>query len=150
MIKVRPFQRKDLELDLLPFYKREYLDNWRENLGEKGTYTFTGIYNDEIVGFGGIQLYWEGVGEGWLLLTANAGKFLKSYSFQKDLLILVRTSLGKLIKNFNLWRVQASVRCDNSMAINFAEHLGFTRNALLEKYCPDKKDAYLYSLLKEV
>ena len=132
----------------MPIYMKEYVETWRDNLAVRGDVSFTGIYNNEIIGYGGVQPYWTGVAEGWILLTTTADKYLKTYSFQRDLLILTRTSLEKVMANFKLWRVQVGVRIDNQMAINFVKHLGFNSPVLLKKYCPDKMDAYLYSLIK--
>ncbi len=103
---------------------------------------FTGIFDSEIVGVGGCQVKWEGVGLLWLMLTADCKK---NDVFGIIALHAIRNKMNELIEKNNLWRAEATVRTDFQKAIDMIEFFGFKREGLMEMYCPDKGDAYLYA-----
>lgn len=107
---------------------------------------FTGIFENEIVGVGGCQIKWEGVGLLWLMLTADCRK---NDVFGVIALNAIKDKMDELIKKNGLWRVEATVRTDFPKAIKMVEFFGFKREGLMRKYCPDCKDAYLYSKIME-
>ena len=108
---------------------------------------FTGIFESEIVGVGGVQVKWEGVGLFWLMLTA---KCRKQDMFGIIALHALRDKVDELIEKNNLWRAIAEVRADFPKAIGMIEFFGFERDCLMEYHCPDKGHAYLYSkIIKE-
>ena len=108
--------------------------------------SFTGIFENEIVGVGGCQIKWEGVGLLWLMLTADCRK---SDVFGIIALHAIRNKMNELIEKNNLWRAEATVRIDFPKAIKMIEFFGFQREGLMRMYCPDKGSVYLYSKIME-
>lgn len=106
---------------------------------------YTIIFEDVIVGVGGLQLKWEGVGLLWLMLTANCKK---QGIYGVLALDAIKEKTEHLIKINNLWRAEATVRTDFPQAIKMIEYFGFKRDGLMKKYNPDKTDSYLYSQVK--
>lgn len=103
--------------------------------------TYTVIYEGRIVAVGGLYIRWKGVGLLWLMLTADC----KKHNFYGVLAIdAIKEKMEFLIKKNNLWRAEAVVRVGFDKAIKMIEFLGFRRESTLEKYMPDKTDAYLY------
>ena len=104
--------------------------------------TYTIIFESQIVGVGGLQVKWEGVGLLWLILTADCKKH---GFFGLIALRAIEDKMNYLIERNNLWRAEAAVRTDFPQAIKMIEFLGFQREGLMRQYCPDKADSYLYS-----
>lgn len=103
---------------------------------------FTGIFESEIVGVGGLVIKWEGVGLLWLMLTARCRK---EGVFGIIALHAIRDKMNELIEKNNLWRAEAAVRTDFKRAIQMIEFFGFEREGLMRKYCPDQGDSFLYA-----
>ncbi len=108
--------------------------------------SFTGLFEGEIVGIGGLVIKWEGVGLFWLMLTA---KCRKQDMFGIIALHALRDKISELIEKNNLWRAEATVRIDFPKAIQMLEFFGFQREGLMRMYCPDKGSVYLYSKIME-
>ena len=103
--------------------------------------TYTVLYENRIVAVGGLYVRWEGVGLLWLMLTADC----KKYGFHGVLALdAIKEKTEYLIKKNNLWRAEAIVRVDFEQAIKMIQFFGFHREAMLEKYMPDKTDGYLF------
>ena len=103
---------------------------------------YTALFEGEVAGVGGLVMKWEGVGLLWLMLTSKCRKdgvygFIAAKS--------IKEKMEELIAENNLWRAEATVRSDFPKAIKMIEAFGFKREGLMEKYCPDKSDAYLYA-----
>ena len=103
---------------------------------------YTAIFQDEIVGVGGLVIHWPGVAEAWLILTANCKK---GGLHGVIALRAIRDKLEELLKENNIRRVQSTIRTDFPIAIEMIEFLGFEREGLLREYCPDRSDAYRYA-----
>lgn len=103
---------------------------------------YTTIFESEIVAVGGLQVKYEGRGLLWLMLTENCRK---NGVFGIIALDAIRGKMNELIKENNLWRAEAVIRTDFPQAIKMIEFFGFKREAFMEKYFPDRADAYLYS-----
>ena len=104
--------------------------------------TITTIYEGHVVAVGGLVVYWEGVGLFWLMLTADC----KKWGFHGVLALdAIKDKVEYLIEKNNLRRAQATVKPDFPEAIKMIEFLGFKRDCLMECYCPDGSDSYLYS-----
>jgi len=102
----------------------------------------TGIVNDEIVGCGGIDLLWKGVGEVWLTLSYEVDKYPKrAYE-------VIKEGLEKLIKDNGLWRIEAWGRLDFPQAHTLFRHLGFKPEGKARKRTPDKVDCLLYAIVR--
>ncbi len=104
--------------------------------------TITTIYEGNIVAVGGLQVRWEGVGLLWLMLTADCKKhgFYGVVAYDA-----IKEKTDYLIKKNNIWRAESNIRVDFPQAINMIESLGFKRECLMEQFCPDHGDSYLYS-----
>ncbi len=105
---------------------------------------FTALLESEILGIFGVQIRWKGVGLFWLMCAKN---FRKCGS--RNALNIISTNMNYLIEKNNLWRAEAIVRTDFPQAIKMIEFLGFEREGLMKKCCPDKGDAWLYSKIME-
>ena len=102
----------------------------------------TTIFESHIVAVAGLVMKWPGVGELWMMLTADCKKH---GFFGLFALTAIQEKMEWLIEANKLWRVQAIVRLDFPQAIKMIEYFGFKRDCKMEKYLPDKTDAYLYS-----
>ena len=96
---------------------------------------------EQIIAVGGINWYWEGVGEAWCILheRSQGCRFTTYRALRMMHKILLNRS-----KQFN--RVQATVRTTWPEAIKMVEKLGYKREGLLKKYCPDGADVYMYAV----
>ncbi len=102
---------------------------------------FSGYINGELVGCAGLDLYWQGVGELWMMLSPKGKK--NPITTVKT----VKTYLNMIIKDNELWRVQTTGRIDSPDACRLIEILGFEQTCLLKKYGSDKSDYFLYSMV---
>jgi hypothetical protein len=103
---------------------------------------FTGRIDGVVVGVGGIQILWEGVGEAWVILSQAAlDHKIETYRgiFKK---------LKELIEECDLRRVQSVIRVDFPQAIRMIEHLGFQLEGYMKGYCPDGCDVFMYGRVK--
>ena len=103
---------------------------------------FTGIFESEIVGVGGLHIKWYGVGELWLMLTADCKK-----RGLHGVLALegIKGKMEEMLLNNHIHLALATVRTDFSAAVKMIEYFGFVRKCTIEQYCPDKGDVYLYT-----
>ena len=105
---------------------------------------YTTIYEGAIVAVGGLVVLRKGLGVCWLILTANCKK--KGF-YGIVALSAIKDKTEELIQMNNIKRAQATVRTDFPQAIKMIEFLGFQREGLLRKYCPDGGDSYIYARL---
>ena len=105
---------------------------------------YTAIFEGEIVGVGGIQMKWDGVGELWLILTKGSRKH---GIFGLIALATLEKKINELIEKNNVWRAQAIIRPDFPLAIKMIEAFGFKNETPdgMQGYLPDKSTAYLYA-----
>ena len=108
-------------------------------------HTYTCIFEGEIVAVGGIKMYFEGVGESWIIMTKQSKKH--------DIYGLIacraiEKKLNELMVELNIRQCIAHVRADFSIAIRFAEALGFKYKCEIEFWFPDLVSAILYSKTK--
>ena len=100
-------------------------------------------YKGKVIGVGGINLFWEGVGEAWVLLS----KDIESCRF--GTYRMIRRMFKSLTKEYGLQRLQATVRSGWWDAIKMVEKLGFQREGLMKHYCPNGDDVIMYSITKD-
>jgi len=103
---------------------------------------FTGIYKDEIIGCGGVRLFWAGVGEAWGFYPQ------RFFRYTKEVFWYTKTMLNKIIMQFSLRRVQATARVDYPEAQNWLRHLGFRIEGRMKNYCPCGQDTFLYAITR--
>jgi len=103
----------------------------------------TGLINNQILGVGGVAVFWPGVGEGWYALSEHANTYKMAVG-----LFLARF-IDIAAEELKLHRFQATIRTDFVKAIKLVEVAGLkneTPNAM-KQYTEDKKDAYMYAKL---
>jgi len=103
-------------------------------------------YEGELVAVGGVYIRWPGVGLFWLMLTADCRKDNEHGVRAID---AIRNWVELAIKENGIWRAEANIRPDFPKAIQMIEFLGFNCECMMEKYFPDKTDAFLYSRIIE-
>ena len=112
----------------------------RENNGQ----CITGLVDGNIVGVGGVDEMWPGVGEVWMMLSYEIDKYPKrAYR-------VIRDGLKKLIEDNSFRRTQAWGRTDFDQAHTLFRHLGFKPEGIARKYTPDGVDAILYAKVSDV
>ena len=106
---------------------------------------FTLLYNNEVIGIGGICDFWDGVGEGWIRPIAELNRLNE---LAKEIYIEVDRMKKFLVEECKYWRIQGTVRTDFAIGRKFAENLGFVCEGVLTKYFEDGQDAYIMALVK--
>lgn len=139
MIKIRDLQNGDIE-----YVRENPLEGAVKNY-PKMTPTppaFTAEFEGKIVGVGGMIILWEGVGEMWLMLTADCKRegVFGIMAFET-----IRNKVNELIVEYKMRRVQCTVRIDFPKAKRMVEALGFRQEGIMLEYCPDSCDVYLYA-----
>ena len=104
--------------------------------------SWTGLFENQIVGVGGLCVRWEGVGLLWLMLTDDC---CKKGLYGIIALTAIQKKMEELIEVNNLHRTEAAIRTDFPQAIEMIEAFGFKREGTMIQYCPDKSDAHLYA-----
>jgi hypothetical protein len=106
-------------------------------------YALSAIVEGKVVGVGGVIPMWDGVGEGWFILTKDV------LNCKVEIILVIHKIMKRMFEDLKLWRLQAHTRVDFPKAIELLEHLGFKREGRMSMYLPDKSDAYLYSRVIE-
>ncbi len=138
MIEIRDIQKGDIE-----YIRQNPLEEAVKSypvLPTPDSNSFTGLWNGDRVGVGGVVILWEGVGELWLILSKDFKGLGKVAA-----LVAIQDKIEEIIKENNLRRIQAAVRTDFPQAVKMIEYFGFEREGLLKQYCPDKGDVYVYA-----
>jgi hypothetical protein len=102
-------------------------------------YALAATVDGKVVGVGGVIPMWDGVGEGWFILTKDV------LDCKVEIILIIHKVMKRMFEDLKLWRLQAHTRADFPKAIELLEHLGFVQEGYMRKYLPDKTDAYLYS-----
>jgi len=103
---------------------------------------FTAIFDDKIVGVGGMIILWDGVGEMWLMLTADCKR---EGVFGIIAFGAIKNKVDELIEKHKMRRVQCTVRVDFPKARKMVEALGFRQEGIMLSYCPDGGDVWRYA-----
>jgi hypothetical protein len=103
---------------------------------------YTGVFQDKVIGCGGVRLFWDGVGEAWGIYPPNF------YDNIREVFYYTKTMMNRIIDENSLKRVQATARVDYPGAQNWLRHLGFSIECKMKNYCPSGQDTFLYSLLR--
>jgi len=106
----------------------------------------SGWVDGKVMGCGGIDLMWEGVGEVWLMLSPDIDSY--SLKTRMNAYKTISEGLEELIQNNNLIRCQAWGRVGFHRSHTLFKHLGFTPEGVAEKYMPDGEDAILYARIR--
>ncbi|OPL13590.1 MAG: hypothetical protein AVO39_10345 [delta proteobacterium MLS_D] len=102
-----------------------------------------------VLGCGGLRVQWQGMGEAWIVLSLAAIAKSTTEQFQ-HYRKAAYTIAGDFLRDVcgDMIRIQAHVRVDDAVAIQFAERLGFAREGLLKKFGMDGADHYIYAIVK--
>jgi hypothetical protein len=145
-VKIIPFEEEhvdqfdDHEGELI-YIGNGFVDQIRVNQSLGPAYS--GVYNGQIVGCGGVRIHWDGFGQAWGIYPSSI--FLH---FIKEVFYYTRQGLNMIIQEHNLGRIEATARCDFYCAQNWLRHLGFEVETRMRNYCPSGKDAFLYSIIR--
>jgi len=112
------------------------------NARAAGGPAYTGKYEGKVIGCGGVSLYWPGVGQAWAVYPNWVTKF------KREAFAYTKKGLDIILTDHEIWRVEAYCRADYAKYGRFLEHLGFRRICEISKFCPDKKNAYLYEIVR--
>ena len=149
MINITPLKAEDIlyviehgvkEVGLKAHPTKDMIQAARER-EESGLCT-TGWVDGKIVGCGGIDILWEGVGEVWLMLTPYINEK------PKEGYRCIREGFNKLIENNNLRRIQGYGRAGFHEAHIPFKHLGFSVEGKMKQYTPDGVDCIMYARIK--
>lgn len=139
MMEIRPYEEGDMEyVRQNPF--QEEVKNYPDLPVPANTYTC--VFDGDIVAVGGIKLFFEGVGEAWIIFTKPSRK---EGIFGIIACRAIKRELDKLIAKLKLRRCEAQARADFPKAIKFVKALGFGDPYVRKYYCPDGSDMILYS-----
>lgn len=120
------------------------LEDWRFALArESGGPAYTAVVGDTLLGCGGVLLPWPGMGLAWLALTAEAGRY------RVWLTRTARRVLADIMRAYELHRLEAVVRADNTRNRRWIEALGFAReNGCARAYTTDRVDGIRYERVR--
>ena len=132
MLSLKKFSPNDIyfiETDYaFPKESREMFANYKNAVG------YTAFHDGTIVALGGVHIMWEGVAEGWFIMSKNA----------YQLPISMARATANLIDSFyndnKLVRIQASVNVNDNKSISFAIWLGFKEEGVMKQYGPNGDD----------
>ena len=150
MIEIKPLKASDI-LELIEHGIKELgiktmpnedLKSIAEQREESGL-GITGRVDGKIIGCGGIDMIWDGVGEVWLLLSTYIDEH------PKEGYICIKNGFEKLIKDNNLRRVEGYGRVDFPQSHILFKHLGFKVEGKKRKYTLDGVDVILYAKVKD-
>tara|TARA_R100001510_G_scaffold57150_1_gene64328 strand:+ start:7466 stop:7885 length:420 start_codon:yes stop_codon:yes gene_type:complete len=113
--------------------------SYRDDMCKHNVNGYTALKEDKPIAIAGINLLWDGVAEGWIVL----GKESESYKFQ--IAKTVKIMLQRMISDNNLFRLQASVCVDDKKAIRFTQWLKFTEEGIMRRFGPDGSDYMRYA-----
>lgn len=116
------------------------VEKWANSRFKDGP-AYTGMYNGRIVGCGGVSIYWAGVGQAWAVFP----KWVTI--FKREAYCYIKKGLNIIITEYDMRRIEATWRTDYPDKMHWLEHLGFQREGLLRKYCPDGCDAWMYAYI---
>jgi len=102
----------------------------------------TALIDDIILGVGGCIVFWPGMAQGWYALSNHA-------EYNKiGVVRCLKEMIDLAFKELNLHRLETTIRSDFVQAQKFIEYAGFEFEGTMRKYTEDKKDAYLYALVR--
>tara|TARA_R100001082_G_C4357458_1_gene157604 strand:- start:1325 stop:1747 length:423 start_codon:yes stop_codon:yes gene_type:complete len=102
---------------------------------------FTVMQGETVVALGGIHVLWNGVGEGFCMLSKHSDKW------QTSIARYAKNMFEGIIENNGLHRVQASIHEKDPEAIRFAKWLGFENEGIMLHYGPDGSNYYRMSMV---
>lgn len=122
----------------------EQVEQWSVEKKKRGP-AITAIWNESLVGCGGLEIFWPGFAEAWMVLA----KEVSGYRVETRLrfISVIRDALDLWTKEHDLIRIQAPLRADFPLGLRFAKAIGFEYEGTLRKYHPDRVDALMHSII---
>lgn len=99
----------------------------------------TGLINNQILGVGGVVVFWPGVGEGWYALSEHAN------TYKIAVAMFLTRFIDIAAAELKLHRFQTTIRTDFVKAIKLIEVAGLVREGKMIQYTEDKKDTFIYA-----
>lgn len=99
---------------------------------------FTWRRDGHVMGCAGIGILWKGVGEGWMILDKEAGK----YPFTMHKLIIRGVEMVE--NDFGFHRISVSVRSGDIRSVKWIVRVGFRFEGHMPGYGPDGTDFVRY------
>tara|TARA_R100000656_G_scaffold26269_2_gene23306 strand:+ start:1946 stop:2401 length:456 start_codon:yes stop_codon:yes gene_type:complete len=96
--------------------------------------SFTGLVNNNPIAAGGVFHLWDGVAEGWVLVSKEI------YKYPIFCAKHIKKRTETILKANKIKRLQTSVKADCTMALRFAKWLGLKEEGLMKSYGPDGSD----------
>lgn len=146
-LTVRDFEPVDflsIEVDPRVAFGRagQPVDAWAQYHKAVG-YSFTVVDpQDALVFCAGVHHIWDGLGEVWGVFSPLARRYPHTLRCASRLLDMV-------ILDGDYQRVQCAVNPAWPEAVRFIEHLGFSRECIMEKYGPNGVDHALYARIEK-
>lgn len=143
MIEIRDAAQADLDYVLtnplengLKYYPKLELNG----------YAKAGIVNGEVIGVGGIVMFYPGRGEAWAVLSEKVN------NFKVEVLLCIKKILEQGVIDTGAKRLECSVREDFPKSRAMIEFLGFKCDTPepLQFYCPDGASVRLYSKINSI
>jgi hypothetical protein len=113
---------------------------------------FSAFADDNCLGCCGMALFWPGVAQGWMFLAVQAEKHTVGVRR------LMKRGIAMMLDKYSLHRLQATCRTNNLLAYDWlcgrrrkgknVGGLGFSPEAVMRGYGPDKEDHYLLALTR--
>lgn len=113
-------------------------DEFLRQLAARGP-AFTGMVDGVPVGCCGINLFWPGVGEAWMMLSPGV------LEHKKELHWLIKTNIARVQKQLGLHRLQATVKADFDRGLRWMRALGFEIEGVLRGYGMDGSDYVMFA-----
>jgi len=121
--------------------QQSQFEKWAK-INKEGGPAYSAYHEDTLLACAGIRIMWNGVGEAWGIFAAEI------VNFKREAYAYTAGEIDTIFKDYNLHRVQAHADQEFELAGNFLEGLGFKQECLMEKFQPNKKNSYLYSLVR--
>lgn len=121
------------------------MDDWLGNIWEMKNrgYGYTIYHEEDVVAVAGVTRIVSGVAEIWTI----TGKLVEKYP--KDFHKMCLRIIEEAFEIGGLHRLQCTAEVDYDRTIKWLERLGFEREGMLRNYTPDKRDMYIYSIVRE-
>jgi RimJ/RimL family protein N-acetyltransferase len=139
-IEIRQATQEDLD-----FVRANSIDKAAKNYGDMqiAGWAKTVLIDGDIIGVGGVVVYWQGCGEGWFQLSKQ------SLNHKIEIVRCIRNVIRQAFEELKLKHLQVTERPDFPQSIKMAESFGFKRVGLLRNYLPDGTDAFIYDMTGE-
>lgn len=143
MMKLVPFKKEHAApiLALKEYRGRvsHFPDEQLDRIAEIGR-TVTVLWNDEVIAFGGVSLYWENRGDAWMMVDRAKAKAH---------FIAFHRIISKFLDSVQIQRLEANVEIGFELGKRWTELLGFRlETERASAYFPDGSDATIYARIR--